>query len=283
MKWAFWRNDWHRRFRSWMRGQAWCQPQDLEEARVQMREFHSLGLVDSGLLGMLEGVLNVDRMRVEDIMIPRPSMDVVPVEATREDILREVAKHGHSRYPVIDGDRGVVEGILLAKGLLTRLSEDENTELSIKDLMLPPHIVPKSKRLGALLKDFQNLRSHMAIVVNEYGEAAGLITIEDVLEEIVGEIEDEHDKEEELPAIRVTGDHHYEVPASVTVNDFNKHFNAKLDSEGRNTIGGLVFTHVGHLPTVDTRVQIDSFQFTVLRVSGRRIRLLDVLTKQPTS
>ena len=202
---------------------------------------------------------------------------MIQINASRTDVVKSVVQYGHSRYPVIDDDRDVVEGILLAKDVLTRVREADGREFSIKDMMLPPHALPESKRLSSLLQDFQHKRSHMGIVINEYGEAAGLVTIEDVLEEIVGEIEDEHDREEtDLPAIRSVGEEHYEVQAMVPVMAFNHHFRSSLDAEGQETVGGLVLKRFGYLPAVEERVEIDRFLFTVVRVSDRRIRLLDV-------
>ena len=275
MKLKFWENP-GGRFRRWVWQRYWLQPKSLDEARTLIRELHWRSLLSESLRNMLEGAFNISRIRASDIMIPRSEMNVIQIDASRADVIESIVQHGHSRYPVIDDDLGVVEGILLAKDVLTRVGAADDREFSIKDMMLPPHTLPESKRLSSLLRDFQHKHSHMGIVINEYGEAAGLVTIEDVLEEIVGEIEDEHDREVESPAIRVVGDGHYEVQATMPVEDFNQHFKSSLDAAGQETIGGLVLKHIGYLPAVEEQVEIDRFLFTVMRVSDRRIRLLDV-------
>ena len=264
------------RIRRWVWRRVWLQPKNQDEARTLIRELHWRDLLSESLRNMLEGAFNISRLRASDIMIPRSEMKVIQIDASHEDVVESVIQHGHSRYPVIDDDRGVVEGILLAKDVLTRVGASEDRDFSIKDMMLPPHTLPESKRLSSLLRDFQHKHSHMGIVINEYGEAAGLVTIEDVLEEIVGEIEDEHDREMESPPIRVVGEGHHEVNATMPIADFNRHFKSSLDSAGQETIGGLVLKRIGHLPAIEERVEIERFVFTVVRVSDRRIRLLDV-------
>ena len=275
MKLKFWENP-GGRIRRWVWQRYWLQPKSLDEARTLIRELHWRSLLSESLRNMLEGAFNISRIRASDIMIPRSEMKVIQIDASRADVIESIIRHGHSRYPVIDDDLGVVEGILLAKDVLTRVGTANDREFSIKDMMLPPHTLPESKRLSSLLQDFQHKRSHMGIVINEYGEAAGLVTIEDVLEEIVGEIEDEHDREVESLAIRAVGDGHYEVQAIMPVGDFNQHFKSSLDAAGQETIGGLVLKQIGYLPAVEEQVEIDRFLFTVMRVSDRRIRLLDV-------
>lgn len=275
MKIKFW-DALDSRIRRWMWRQRWLQPKTQDEARTLIREFHWRDLLNESLRSMLEGAFNISRLQASDIMIPRPDMKVIQIDASREDVIESIIEHGHSRYPVIDDDRGGVVGILLAKDVLTRVRASDDREFSIKDMMLRPHTLPESKRLSSLLRDFQHNRSHMGIVVNEYGEAAGLVTIEDVLEEIVGEIEDEHDRGMESPPIRVVGGGHHEVNATVPVADFNQHFRSSLDASGQETIGGLVLKKIGHLPAVEEQVTIERFMFTVVRVSDRRIRLLDV-------
>ena len=275
MNFRFWEN-WDARVRRWLWQRSWMQLENPDEVRTLMRDLHYQGQLSASVLNMLEGAFNLSRMRASEIMIPRSEMKVIRVNASRADVVESVMQHGHSRYPVIDDDRDVVDGILLAKDVLTRMREGDDREFSIKDMMLPPHTLPESKRLSLLLQDFQQKRSHMGIVINEYGEAAGLVTIEDVLEEIVGEIEDEHDREVESPTIRSTGDGHHEVQATMTVDDFNAHFGSSLDAEGQETVGGLVLKHFGYLPAVEERTEVEPFVFTVARVSDRRIRLLDV-------
>ena len=263
------------RLRSRLRRRFWLRPHSRDELRVQLRELHAGGLLDDRLLEMLEGVFNISRLRAADIMIRRPDMNVVQVDASRGDVLEQIARSGHSRYPVIDDDRGEVEGVLLAKDVLTSAAAADGG-FSVKALMLDAHTLPENKRLGALLGDFQRERLHMGIVVNEYGEAAGLVTIEDILEEIVGEIKDEHDRETEIPRIRAVGGGDYEVAASVPLEDFRAHFGTVLEAGDVKTVGGLVLRRCGRLPRVDEQVEIEGFRFTVTQVSGRRLRALTV-------
>ncbi len=275
MKTKSWR-QFDSRIRRWIWRKAWLQPKTQDEARTLIRELHWRDLLNESLRNMLEGAFNISRLRASDIMIPRSEMKVIQIGASREDVIDSVIEHGHSRYPVIDDDRGAVEGILLAKDVLTRVRASESRDFSIKDMMLPPHTLPESKRLSSLLRDFQHKRSHMGIVIDEYGQASGLVTIEDVLEEIVGEIEDEHDREMESPSVRVVGEGHHEVKATMSMTDFNQHFRSALDPAGQETIGGLVLKKIGYLPAIEERVEIEGFAFTVVKISDRRIRLLDV-------
>ena len=262
-----------RRLRDWLlQRRFWLRPESRDELRAQLRELHAGGLLDERLLQMLEGAFNISRLRAADIMIRRPDMNVVRLDAAREDVLAQVAASGHSRYPVIDDDRGEVEGILLAKDVLTRAA----AAFSVKDLMLPAHTLPENRRLGALLADFQSERLHMGIVVNEYGEAAGLVTIEDILEEIVGEIRDEHDRETAPDRIRAVGGDEYEVAATASLEDFRRHFGAALDAGDAKTVGALVLQHCGRLPRIGDQVELGGFRFTVARVTGRRLRALTV-------
>ena len=263
------------RLRHWLRRRFWLRPQSQDELRAQLRELHAGGLLDERLLEMLEGAFNISRLRAADIMIPRPDMNVVRLDAARRDVLEQIARSGHSRYPVIDDDRGEVEGILLAKEVLTGAGAADG-DFSVKALMLEAYTLPENKRLGALLADFQHKRLHMGIVVNEYGEAAGLVTIEDILEEIVGEIEDEHDRAAAAPRIHPVGDGHYEVAAGVPLEDFREHFGTAPEAGDVKTVGGLVLRRCGRLPRVDEQIEIDGFRFTVTRVSGRRLRALTV-------
>ncbi len=271
---SFLKKDLPRHLRYWFWQRQWFMPQSPDEARALVLSLSRNQHLDDSLCSVLENAFNISRMRVSDIMIPRPDMIVIETDASRKSVIEKVAKHGHSRYPVIDGDRSSVVGVLLAKDVLMRHQETgAREEFSVKDLMLPPQTFPGSKRLSDLLKDFRTTRSHMGIVVNEYNEAAGLVTIEDVLEEIVGEIEDEHDREAEIKKIRLLGDGRYQIEPTVPLEDFNEHFNVTLQAGRRATIGELVLQRLGHFPTFEEQVEIDTFKFTVTRLSGRRIRL----------
>ena len=268
-------NDTAKRLRRWLWRQSWALPEDPEETRALLRSLHKAGALGDDVHAVLDRVFNISRLRAADIMIPRIEMQVFEEHTSRDEVVAKIAECGHSRYPVIGGNLGSVEGILLAKDVLTQRGETRR-EFSIKELMLPAHTFPESRRLNLLLSDFQKNRIHMGIVINEYGEAAGLVTIEDVLEEIVGEIVDEHDPEEQLPAIRAIGEGHHLLEATVPVADFNEHFKATLDSSSHATIGGLILKQLGYLPDEEEIVPIDGFRFKVVEVRHRRIRQLEV-------
>lgn len=270
-----------RRLRGWLWRRAWLRPKTRDEARTLVRGLNGEDLLDDSLCEMLEGAFNISSLCAADIMIPRADMKVVSIEASRQDVVAQITECGHSRYPVTDSDRSDVVGILLAKDVLTRTAAGPGQpEFSIKGMMLPPQRFPESRRLSDLLRDFQATHSHMGIIMNEYSEAAGLVTIEDVLEEIVGEIADEHDRHQDSESERIrTVDKargRYAIVPTVPVDEFNQHFNAAFDAEAHATIGGLVLQRIGHFPAVNEQVEIEGFRFTVARVSGQRIRLLDL-------
>ena len=275
---AYWRRL-HARLRARLRRHPWICARSLDELRDELRIVHRNGLLDLQGLGMLEGVFNLARLRASEIMIPRSHMKVVAIDASREDVIQQIVEYAHSRYPVIDGDRGAVEGVLLSKDVLTRIGQKPEAEWSVRELMVSPFTLPENRRLTSLLGDFQQKRLHMGIVVNEYGEASGLVTIEDVIEEIVGEIVDEHDSKAPLPSMRIraVGGGHHELEASVLLEDFCKHFDIAVPEPGVRTVGSLVARHSGHVPQVGEQVQVGDFRFTVTRMSGRRIRRLDVV------
>ncbi|PKM13148.1 MAG: magnesium/cobalt efflux protein [Gammaproteobacteria bacterium HGW-Gammaproteobacteria-3] len=241
---------------------------DLLEILKEAREKHVLG---SDAFMMIEGVMRVSQMRARDIMVPRIQMVVVPVDAQLRTILPLVLEHGHSRFPVIEDDRSTVVGVLLAKDLLPHALTD--LDVSVEDLMRPVSVIPESKRLNVLLKEFRTNRNHMAIVVDEYGTAAGLVTIEDVLEQIVGEIEDEHDQVDEDSIIQ-RGDNEYTIKALTPIEELDDYFSTKFASDEYDTVGGFIVTQLGHLPKKGEKVVIDRFRFEVLRADSRRIYLL---------
>jgi len=235
--------------------------------------------LDADEISMLSGVLEVSETQVRDVMIPRSQMVCIDIEQDFDDTLALIIKSGHSRFPVIGEDRDEVLGILLAKDLLRFFGSDDAKDLQIRKLLRPHAVIPESKRLNALLKEFRASHNHMAIVVDEYGGIAGLATIEDVLEEIVGEIDDEHDQEEEED-IRPDGDRDgrpvFAVRALTRVEDFNEYFECELNDEEYDTIGGLVMHALGRLPRRGESVQFGGFDFTVVRADKRRIDALQV-------
>jgi len=240
-----------------------------------LRAAHRNNLFDADMLAMLEGVLQVDDMRVRDIMIPRAQVVLLERDASPQTLLRTVVESGYSRFPVIGDSRDEVVGILLAKDLLLHAFEQEDGRLNVREILRPAVFVPESKRLNVLLKEFRASRNHIAIVVDEYGGVAGLVTIEDVLEQIVGEIEDEHDYDEE-DMIRKHSEAHYTIKALTTVEDFNQHFKTGFPDNEFDTIGGLVVNEFGHLPKRGERVVIGNLLFKVLRADNRRVHMLQL-------
>ncbi len=253
------------------------EPATREDLVQILRDAQSRDLLDRDSLDMIEGVFQVSEMKVRDIMIPRAQMDVVDRNARPEDYLPMIIASGHSRFPMIDGDKDKVIGILLAKDLLRyfQLDKKRRTHFKIHDMLRPAVFVPESKRLNVLLREFRANRNHMAIVVDEYGGVAGIVTIEDVLEQIVGEIADEYDIDEETMILpRVNGE--YVVKALTPLDDFNARLSTKFRHEDVDTIGGLVMTTFGHLPKRGEKVAIGDWEFEVLRADSRRIHLLKV-------
>ncbi len=252
------------------------EPETREELLEQLKSARSRALIDMDALDMIEGVLSVSALRVRDIMIPRAEMTVLNRDDDLEKLLPLVIDTAHSRFPVINDDKAEIIGILLAKDLLQYCGA-ANKNFNIRDVLRNAVYVPESKRLNVLLKEFRTRRNHMAIVIDEYGAAAGLVTIEDVLEQIVGEIEDEYDFEEDVQILQRT-DNEYTVKAQLEIDDFNQHFNSNLDEKEFDTIGGLVTNAIGHLPKRGERVIIDHFEFRVIRADSRKIRLLAIHT-----
>ncbi len=228
---------------------------------------------------MLSGVLEVSETQVRDVMVPRSHMVVIDIEEDFDEILSTIIQSGHSRFPVIGEDRDEVLGVLLAKDLLRYFGSEDADEVPLRKLLRPVSVIPESKRLNALLKEFRDSHNHMAIVVDEYGGVAGLLTIEDVLEEIVGEIDDEHDHAE-AAFIRPDGDQHgkpsFSVRALTRIEDFNEYFDCELVDEEYDTIGGLVMHELGRLPRRGESIQFGGFKFAVVKADKRRIDSLQV-------
>ncbi len=254
------------------------EPKDREDLLAILRDAQKRHLIDHDALSMIEGVLMVSELRVRDIMVPRAQMDVVHQDASLNDIFPIVIDTHHSRFPVIGEDRSQVVGILLAKDLLP-YAYRQNLQVPVKKLMRKALFVPESKRLNVMLREFRQQRQHMAIVIDEYGAAAGLVTIEDILEQIVGEIADEHDLEEEYIFRR--SNKVYTVKAITPLEEFNDYFDTDLSAEDFDTVGGLIVHTLGHVPQRGEKVQIDRFEFEVLRADNRRIHLLKVKLLEP--
>jgi len=251
------------------------EPRDRAELAEELREAGRRGLIDADALAMIEGVLAVADLQVRDIMVPRSQMVVVDRDDPPDKLLPVIVESGHSRFPVIGEDRDQVVGLLLAKDLLRFFGEGGSEEFDMREVLRPAVFVPESKRVNVLLKEFRVSRNHMAVVVDEYGGVSGLVTIEDVVEEIVGDIADEYDIEEDQ-TIRRESERQYTVHALARIEDFNEYFGSEFSDEEFDTIGGLVMHQFGRLPKRGESVSIDGFDFKVLRADRRRIDLLRV-------
>jgi len=254
---------------------AWLSPEpdNREELLELLHAAYDKNLLDADALSMIEGVMQVSEMQVREIMIPRAQMDVVDINDPHDEILRFVLETAHSRFPAVDGGRDNIVGILLAKDLL-RLYAEEG--VSLREMLRPAVFVPESKRLNVLLREFRSSRNHIAIVVDEYGGAAGLVTIEDVLEQIVGDIEDEYDYDEDEDNILQESEHTWRVKAQTEIVDFNEIVGTGFSDEDFDTVGGLVVNAFGRLPKRGEQVVIDGYRFRVTRADSRRLHTVVV-------
>jgi magnesium and cobalt transporter len=256
-----------------IRGEPWSR----EEIQDLLQQAESV--FDPEEQEMLSGVLEVAELQVRDVMVPRSQMVVIDRDQGLDEMLNVIIESGHSRFPVIGEDRDEVVGILLAKDLLRFFSNPSETKLHLDRFIRPAVVIPESKRLNTLLKEFRDSHNHMAIVVDEYGGVSGLLTIEDVLEEIVGEIDDEHDPEEDQliqPDAERDGRPCFSVRALARIEDFNEFFNTALPDEDYDTIGGLVMTQLGRLPRRGDLVRFGEFEFRVTKADRRRVDTLQV-------
>lgn len=249
-------------------------PQTAADLIDLLRDAQRHNIINADALEMIEGVMSVSSMQVRDIMIPRAHMIAINKEDQPREFLTKVLESGHSRFPVISDSRDDVVGMLLAKDLLS-LADDTERNFRVADFLRPVAFVPESKRLNVLLREFRLSRNHMAIVVDEYGGVSGLVTIEDVLEQIVGEIDDEHDSDDEKYIMR-RGPNNYAVKALTPIEDFNERFRTELVDNEFDTIGGLVMNSLGRLPRRGEAVTMHGLQFRVVRVDSRRIHMLQV-------
>jgi len=255
------------------------EPKDRDQLMELLRDAEQRQLLDPYALVMIEGVLEVSEMQVRDVMIPRAQMVVIEHDKAPEEIVPIVVESAHSRFPVIGDNKDEVIGILLAKDLLNYFAAPVKTDFSLRDVLRPAVFIPESKRLNMLLREFRTSRNHMAIVVDEYGGVAGLVTIEDVLEEIVGEIEDEHDIDDDANIVRVS-DARFTVKGITPIEDFNLEVGAGFSDDEFDTVGGLVTNEFGRVPKRGEAVTFGSFHFKVLRADSRRIQLLQVTRAQ---
>jgi len=263
---------WIRRVAKSLSGEA----QDLADLNVQLRQALERGLIDADALQMLEGVLEVADLQVRDIMVPRSQMVAVRRDEPAETLLPIIVESGHSRYPVIDDDRDDVVGILLAKDVLRVFASGDEVNFDMRECMRPVVVVPESKRVNVLLKEFRRNRNHMAIVVDEYGGVAGLVTIEDAIEQIVGDIDDEFDVEEDQN-IRQEADRQYLVRGATPIEEFNEFFGLEWSDGEFDTVAGLVMKQLGHMPRRGETAFIEGVEFRIVRADRRRVDTLKVI------
>ncbi len=268
-------------FSRWLR--ALCSkyaepPRDRSQLMEQLRAAEASNVIDPETLTMLEGALQVSEMRVRDIMVPRSQIVVVNEDEEPGDYALNIVESGHSRFPVMDSKRDQVVGILLAKDLLSHYVLEAEERFELRDVMRPPVFVPDSKRLHRLLRELQASRNHLAIVVDEFGGTAGLITMEDVLEQIVGEIEDEFDIDEVSP-IKQHSDRRFTVRAHTPIEDFNAYFGTDHSTDEHDTVGGLLLKAFGHLPKRGERMDIGDLRFEILRADRRRVLSVRVIKR----
>ena len=251
------------------------EPTDTKSLLELLRNAEQDQVLDADALGIIEGALQVSSMQVRDIMIPRSQLVIVSAKLPPNEIIELVTKASHSRFPVTGENVDNVIGILLAKDLLPLILREETEKLDIKDVVRPATFVPESKRLNVLLKEFRETRQHMAIVIDEYGSVSGAVTIEDVLEQIVGEIEDEYDVDDES-YIKKFDEENYIVKALTPVDEFNEYFGTQFSNQEFTTLGGLVLQQIGHIPERGETINIGPFLVTVLNADSRQIKLLKV-------
>lgn len=244
------------------------EPEDREQLIELLHSAYENSLLDADALSMIEGVLQVSEMQVRDVMIPRSQMDVIDITDPAEKFIPFVIETAHSRFPVIDENKDDIIGILLAKDLLRYYAGED---FNVRDMLRPAIFIPEAKRLNVLLKEFRSNRNHIAIVVDEYGGVAGMVTIEDVLEQIVGDIEDEYDFDETEDNILRDLSGRYRVKALTEIPDFNEALGTSFSDEEFSTIGGLVVSKFGHLPKRGEQISFDGLNFTVLRADSRRL------------
>ena len=266
------RRGWLERLSSAISGE----PSNREDLVELLRDTHADGLIDADTLRMFEGALGISSKTVGDVMVPRAQMVALPADAPFLELMKQVVESGHSRFPVHGDDKDEILGILLAKDLLRGVVVD-HAPGNVRELLRPAVLIPESKRLDLLLREFRLSRNHMAIVIDEYGGVAGLVTIEDVLEQIVGDIDDEHDEAGE-------GDHHiaaqpdgqYVVDSLTPIEDFNERFGADFNDDEYDTIGGLVTAAIGHLPEAGEELTMGRFVFRVANADARRVHAFHV-------
>ena len=255
------------------------EPQNKEELIESLREAHQRELIDSDTLGMMESVIQLAQLQVRDVMLPKNQMTSVSQNHTLEQIIATVTDSGHSRFPVTGDTANEIIGILHAKDLL-RYRLDKHPEFELHDIIRSATFVPESKRLDLLLREFRSNRNHMALVVDEYGSVSGFVTIEDIVEQIIGDIEDEFDIDDET-YIKAHGDQHYIVKGHTPISDFNEQLQANFSDQNYDTLRGIVMAKFGYLPKRGEIMTIEPFEFKIINADARRIKLMDCFDKRP--
>jgi magnesium and cobalt transporter len=256
------------------------EPEDREQLVELLHSAYERNLLDADALSMMEGVMQVSERQVREIMIPRAQMDVIDISQPPEEFIPFVIETAHSRFPVVEGDKDNIIGILLAKDLLRHYAGEK---FDVRDMLRPAVFVPEAKRLNVLLRDFRSNRNHIALVVDEYGGVSGMVTIEDVLEQIVGDIEDEYDFDDDEDNVIPDAVGHYRVKADTEIEDFNAVLGTEFSDEEYDTVGGLVLKAAGQLPKRGDRINVGELVFTVLRADSRRLYSMLVERKKPTA
>jgi len=251
-------------------------PRNKQEIAGTIRDSSDRGVLEKGTLSMMEGALEISTSQVRQIMIPRSQIIFVESNETPKEFLPRIIKSRHSRFPVINKESDEVEGILLAKDLLPILSSERKEELHLLELLRPSVLVPESKKLNTLLDEFRANKNHMAIVLDEYGSISGLVTIEDVLEEIVGEIEDEHDVLQSEP-IKKISENEYMVSALIPIDEFNEEFESNFSNKDFDTLGGIVMHHFARFPKTNDAISIDNLRFIIASTERRRLKTIKVI------
>ncbi len=271
--------------KSWLEkiGQLFhAEPRSQQELLDVIKEAQHNGLVDHDIAEMMAGVLEVDDLRVRDIMIPRSQMVTIDISQSVDEFMPTVLESAHSRFPVIAEDKDHIEGMLLAKDLLPYAFHRDDESFSLEEILRPAVVVPESKRVDVMLREFRSNRFHMAIIVDEYGGVSGLVTIEDILEVIVGEIEDETDNADgEVAPIRQMSKYLYSVQALTPIEDFNDHFETQFSDDEFDTIGGMVVNAFGHMPSRGEKIELNGYHFKVMNTDTRRITQLQVKVPKP--
>ena len=267
-------SSWFARFKQFLQGE----PQNQEELVSLLRDAQIRSLISSETLAMIEGAISFSKMRVRDIMIPKNQMVFIKQHDDFKDIINAVTQTGHSRFPVVDEDSDEIIGILHAKDLLRYQSTDIDS-FDLLDICRKPTFVPESRRLDSLLSEFRSTKNHMAIVVDEYGKISGFVTIEDIIEQIIGDIEDEFDIDEDA-YIKAHEDGHYIVKAHMPIEEFNEQLKTNFSDETYDTIGGIILNRFGHLPTRGETITINSFEFKIINADARRIKLMECIDKR---